>query len=221
MVVLIVYVALQMNYYMLYGSMLWNKNVLFIFLKLIYLYLKHSLVITLFSWHVFKDYTISLTFQLGTQMEVMHHSTLRDLWPESQLMKIATAWCLNTRHRWRPKCLFFFLSTRFDSSEGICVTVAFVFTSMSGVWWAVYQQRRNCPSVRARGRWLVEGGKGRDDRTGTRKLSRKTVTFTFLSLHLKKGASDRNEWKVIYTFQLICGIINLFRIHFWSKFNTY
>lgn len=72
------------------------------------MYLKHSLVITLFSWHVFKDYTISLTFQLGTQMEVMHHSTLRDLWLESQLMKIATAWCLHTRHRWRPKCLFFF-----------------------------------------------------------------------------------------------------------------
>lgn len=35
-----------MNYYMLYWSMLWNKNVLFIFLKLIYMYLKHSLVIT-------------------------------------------------------------------------------------------------------------------------------------------------------------------------------
>lgn len=55
------------------------------------MYLKHSLVITLFAWHVFKDSTISLTFQPGTQMEVMHHSTLRDLWPESQLMKIATA----------------------------------------------------------------------------------------------------------------------------------
>lgn len=27
----------------------------------------------------------------------------------------------------------FFFPTRFDSSEGICVTVAFVFTSMAGV----------------------------------------------------------------------------------------
>lgn len=39
-------------------------------------------------------------------MEVMHHSTLRDLWQEPQLMKVATAWCLDTQHRWRAKPLF-------------------------------------------------------------------------------------------------------------------
>lgn len=139
-----------------------------------------------FPWHIFKNYTISLTFQLGTQMEVLHHSTLWAPRPASHVMKNSTAWCLNTRHGWQPKCF----STSFDSSEGIFPTIIKANRSLfftSGAWWTVCKQRGNCPSVRATRRWLVDGGKERDERTGASKLSGKNMIFTFLNLLLKFG----------------------------------